>query len=155
MNGRRKALLKFVSGGSHMDVTGLDVWVAEVEDRPGALGERLNALAAAGVNLECIISQRGPDPGGPVRVFLTPVKGAKQMKAAREAGFEKAVNIGTLRVVASNKAGLLAGMAQTLGAEGINLRGVTATATGRQAIIYLGLNAGDDKKAARVLKRIK
>lgn len=138
-----------------MDVTGLDVWAAEVEDRPGALAEKLNTLAAAGANLEFVISQRGPDGAGPVRVFLAPIKGAKLMRAAREAGFEKAEEIGTLRVQAPDKPGLLATMTQALAAQGINLRGVTATAAGRQSITYFGLNAADAKKAAKVLKGLK
>jgi hypothetical protein len=138
-----------------MDVTALDVWAAEVEDRPGALAERLDALAAAGVNLEFIISQRGIGDTGPVRVFVAPIKGVKQMKAARAAGFEKTVELRTLRVQAPNKRGLMAVMAKALGDQGINLSGVTATAAGRQAIAYLGLKTGDEKKTARVLKGLK
>lgn len=138
-----------------MDVTGLDVWVADVEDRAGALAERLNALAASGLNLEFVVSQRGPEGAGPVRVFVAPIKGAKQMKAARGAGFEKA-SIRVLRVEAKDRAGLLAEMAQAIGAHGVNMRGAAATVAGRQAIAHLGFNSADDaKKAAKALKAIK
>jgi hypothetical protein len=138
-----------------MDITGLDVWVADVEDRPGALAEKLHALAAAGINLEFIISQRGANGIGPVRVFVAPVKVAKQMKAARAAGFEKTVELRTLRVQAPDKRGLLAAISKALGAEGINLSGVTATVAGRQSITYMGFAAADVKKAARALKALK
>jgi len=140
-----------------MKVAGLDVWVAEVEDRAGALGEKLSALAAAGVNLEFMISQRGPDVGtAPVRVFVAPIKGAKRVQAAQAAGFQKAENVFTLRVQGTDKKGLLAAMTGALGAAGINLRGATATVAGRQSITYMAVAGAEEaKKAVKILKAVK
>ncbi len=139
-----------------MKVAGMDVWVTEVEDRPGAVAEKLGALAAAGVNLEFIISQRGPEGIGPVRVFVAPIKGTKRIAAAQQAGFLKAENVCTLRIQGPDKKGLLAAMTGALGAQGINLRGVTATAAGRQSITHLAVTGADDaKKAAKILRALK
>ena len=140
-----------------MVVKSLEVWTTEVEDRPGALGEKLDALAKAGANLEFMISQRGPiDNPAPVRVFVGPVKGAKRVQAAEAAGFKKAESAFTLRLQGPDKKGLLACMTGALGAAGINLLGVTATVAGRQSITYLAVTSSEDaKKATKILKGVK
>ena len=38
-----------------------EVWVASVEDKPGALGNKLVALAEAGADLNSIIARRSPE----------------------------------------------------------------------------------------------
>jgi len=139
-----------------MKVSGLEVWTTELEDQPGKLGEKLGVLAKAGANLEFMISQRGLDAMPPVRVFVGPIKGAKRVRAAEEAGFKKAEGVFTLRVQGTDKKGLLAAMSGALGAAGINLLGVTATVAGKQSITYMAV-AGEEeaKKATKILKALK
>ena len=139
-----------------MKVAGLEVWTTELEDRPGKLAEKLAALAKVGVNLEFMISQRGPDAMAPVRVFVGPIKGAKRVRAAQEAGLQKLEGIFTLRIQGADKKGLLAAMTVALGAQGINLVGATATVAGKQSITYMAVEGADNAKlAARLLKRVK
>ena len=41
-----------------------DVWVASLEDKPGALGNKLATLADAGADLGFIIARRAPNKPG-------------------------------------------------------------------------------------------
>ncbi len=38
-----------------------DVWIASLEDKPGALAAKLAALADAGADLDFVIARRSPD----------------------------------------------------------------------------------------------
>jgi hypothetical protein len=67
----------------------VDTWVAAIKDKPGELAAKLKALAAAGVNLEFVIARRSPEKRGTGVVFVTPIKTAKQVRAASAAGFKK------------------------------------------------------------------
>ncbi|MGH7774989.1 MAG: amino acid-binding protein, partial [Candidatus Binatia bacterium] len=60
----------------------VDVWVAEIDDRPGGLAEKLEALVKAGANFEFVISRRAPEKPGKGVVFLTPIRGTAQKRAA-------------------------------------------------------------------------
>ncbi|KPK76996.1 MAG: amino acid-binding protein, partial [Phycisphaerae bacterium SM23_30] len=72
-----------------LDVSKVDVWAATIKDRPGSLAVKMKALSEAGVNLEFVIARRTPEKKGMGVVFVTPIKGARQVKAAQAAGFEK------------------------------------------------------------------
>ena len=77
-----------------LKVSQIDVWVGSIQDRPGGLNDKLAALAQGGVNLEFIMARRAPDQPGKGVVFLTPIKGARQAKAAAAAGFRKTGSVG-------------------------------------------------------------
>ena len=52
-----------------------DVWAATIEDKPGGLANKLEALAKVGANLEFVLARRTPERGpGQGVVFLTPLK---------------------------------------------------------------------------------
>ena len=59
-----------------LTVTKMDVWAAQIEDKPGGLAKLLGALAGAGANLEWLFARRNPANAGKGVAFLTPVKGA-------------------------------------------------------------------------------
>jgi len=80
-----------------LKVNRTDTWAAAIDDRPGGVADKLAVLAAAGVNLELIIARRAPERRGSGVVFVTPLKGAKQIKAAGVAGFQKTDSLHTLR----------------------------------------------------------
>jgi hypothetical protein len=132
----------------------VDVWVAPIEDKPGALAAKLGALSVAGANLQFLLARRkGEEPGLGV-VFLTPLKGAAQMRAASSAGFNKVERVQAVRVEATDKPGLAAALTQKVADAGINLRGFSAAAIGKTALLYLGFdNAADAAKAAKLLKK--
>jgi len=138
-----------------LDISRVDVWIASMEDHPGSLAKKLDTLAKAGVSLEFAIARRAPEKLGTGVVFATPIKGARQVKAAREAGFEKAESLGSLRIVAANKPGVGAGLAKRLGDAGINLRGFSGVAIGKRAVFYLAFDSADDAgKAMRIIRQI-
>jgi hypothetical protein len=136
-----------------LKVERVDTWAASLKDEPGGLAEELGALAAAGVNLEFMVARRAPDkPGGGV-VFVTPIKGAAQCRAARKAGFEKSKSLNTIRIEGADKAGLAAKMAQAVGDKGINLRGFSAAAIGRKIVAHVAVDtSADATKASRILR---
>jgi hypothetical protein len=138
-----------------LDVSRTDTWAATIDDRPGELAEKLAALTAAGANLEFIIARRAPERRGSGVVFVTPLKGAKQVKAAKAAGFEKTASLHSLRVEGADKPGMGAKLTQALAKAGINLRGFSAAAIGKRYVTHLALDsAREAARAAAVLRRL-
>ncbi len=133
----------------------VDVWAAEMEDRPGGLAEKLEALTRAGGNFEFMISRRAPEKPGTGVVFLTPIKGAAQKRAAQESGFNTTDTLHSVRAEGPDRAGLGAKATRALADAGINLRGVSAAALGRRSVTYFAFdNAADAANAIRILKRV-
>jgi hypothetical protein len=138
-----------------LKVSRTDVWAAAIEDRPGGLADKLAALADAGANLEFIIARRTPERGGKGVVFVTPVKGAKQVKAAKAAGFKKTDRLHSLRLDGADRRGVGARITRALAEAGVNLRGLSAAAIGRNFVTHLALDtAREAAQAAGVLKKI-
>ena len=138
-----------------LNVTRVDVWAARIQDKPGGLTKKLAALAEAGAQLEFVIARRAPDKPGTGVVFLTPLKGAAQIRAARKAGFEKTKSLCSVRIEGPDKPGLGARMTEALAEAGINLRGLSAAALGKRCIVYLAVDSSADAtKATRILKRL-
>lgn len=132
-----------------------DVWAATVEDRPGAAANKLEALAAAGANLEFIIGRRSPEKQGSGVLFVTPIKGAKQLKAAQAAGFKRTAALNSVRIEGADKPGIGAQITKALAASGINLRGISAAALGKTFVTHLALDSdADAAKAASILKKL-
>ena len=44
-----------------MQVERMDTWAASLEDKPGSLASKLDALSTAGVNLEFVIARWTPE----------------------------------------------------------------------------------------------
>lgn len=138
-----------------LNVTRADVWAATIEDRPGGVHEKLAALSSAGANLEFVVSRRAPDQPGKGVVFVTPLKGAKQTKAAEAAGFRKSAGLQSLRIEGADKPGVGTAMTKALAEAGINLRGLSGAAIGPRFALYLALDKPEDAaKAARLLKKL-
>lgn len=134
-------------------VSRVDTWAAGMKDQPGALAGKLDALTEAGANLEFVIARRthSGDDGGVV--FVAPLKGAKQLRAAKDAGFAKAESMHSLRVEAPDKPGLGAQITRALAELDINLRGVSAAAVGRRSVCYLAFDSAKDaQRASRKLR---
>ena len=133
----------------------VNVWAAEIEDRPGGLAHRLQALKDAGVNLEFVISRRAPEKEGTGVVFVTPIKGAKQIRAAQAAWFNKTDSLHGLRIQGADKPGMGATLTTALGQAGINLRGVSAAAIGNQFVMFIAFDNDQDlAKAMKVIRTL-
>ena len=137
-----------------MEVSRVDVWVAPIEDEPGGLAVKLEALAAAGADLEFVIARRAPDKPGTGVVFLAPIKGAAQIRAAKAAGLKRAATMAPLRVAGPDKPGIGSKLMRMLADAGINLRGMSAARIGRKFVVYLSFDSkADSAQAARVLRK--
>ena len=137
-----------------LNLSRVDVWAAEIEDKPGALANKLQILAAGGANLEFVISRRADREGMGV-VFVSPIKGAKAVRAARAAWFDKTASLHCLRFQGPDKPGAGAKITTALAEAGINLRGLSAAAVGKQFIMYIAFDVDQDiKKSAGVLKKL-
>ena len=135
-----------------LKVTKAEVWVATIEDRAGGAADKLEALSRAGASLEMLLARRTEQPGQGV-MFVTPVKGARAVKAAQAAGFGKPENIHSVRVEGSDKPGLGSKIARALGSAGVSFRGVSAVAIGRKFISYIACDSAED--AARAIATLK
>src|SRR3954465_15058818 len=144
----------FLEGAMALKATKAEVWAATIEDRPGGAAEKLEALARGGASLEMLLARRAEQRGRGV-MFVTPVKGAKAVKAAQAAGFGRPENIHSGRVEGSDKPGLGSKIARALGEARVSFRGVSAVAIGRKFISYIACdNAEDVAKAISVLKKL-
>lgn len=138
-----------------LQITRTDVWHAGMKDRPGGLNVKLTKLAEAGVNLEFLIARRSPKKPGTGVVFVTPIKGPKQLNAAKKAGFKKSKSIFAVRVACSDRAGLGALLTAQIASAGINMRGASAASIGKKAIFNFAFGStADAAKAVRALKKL-
>ena len=136
-----------------LQVQRVDTWAASMDDQPGGLAVKLQALAAAGANLEFMIARRAPDKPGTGVVFVTPIKGAAQARAAGAAGFSRSTSLHTVRVEGTDKPGLGAQITEAIAAKGINLRGFSAAAIGRKFVAHIAVDSSADAtKVGRVLR---
>ncbi len=76
-----------------------DVWAAPIQDRPGALSELLASLHDAGADLQFINSRRAPEKPGTGVVFVTPLQGDQEIRAAAELGFNVTQSLHSIRVM--------------------------------------------------------
>ena len=138
-----------------LKVQRVDTWTASMVDKPGGLAPKLTALAEAGVNLEFVIARRCPDKPGTGVVFVTAIKGAKQVRAARKLGFKPTKSLHTVRAEGADKKGEGAKITTALAAAGLNLRGLSAAAIDDRFVCHVALDTtAAATKAVKVLKSI-
>ena len=131
----------------------VQIWVAGMKDKPGALAEKLAGLARAGAQLEFVLARRAPEKPGTGVVFLAPLRSAKEKAAAKKLGFHKSKSLIAVRVEGADKPGLGAKITGALAEAGINLRGMSAGVIGKRFVLYVALDSDKDAgKAVRVLK---
>ena len=138
-----------------LKVQRVDTWAAPLQDKPGGLAAKLDALARANVNLEFLIARRAPDKPGKGVVFVTPVVGAARVRAARAAGFRKTTSLHTVRFQGADRRGVGAKITRALAEHGLNVRGLSAAAMGGKFVAHLALDtAADAAKALRLLRAL-
>src|SRR5437588_8373859 len=82
------------------------VWSGDVADQAGGIAAKLSLLAQAGANLEYIYTRRTPEKPGTGVLYVAPVTGPLQVRAARSAGLTETHDSIVLRVEGDNAAGL-------------------------------------------------
>ena len=75
----------------------VDVWAATIEDKPGQLAHLLTELREAGADLQFVIARRAESGKGVV--FVTPLRGDREIAAAAQVGFNVAHTLHSVRVM--------------------------------------------------------
>ena len=133
-------------------ITKENVWVGEIEDRAGALAEKLEAVSRVGVNLEFMIARRAPEKPGTGVVFMAPFRGEESARVALQAGLSQWTSAATLRIEGPDRPGLGALITWTVANDGINVRGFSGAKLGDKSVFYLALDSANDAdKAAEAL----
>ena len=125
-----------------------EVWAASIEDKPGALAHKLTALAESGADLEFLIARRTPDKPGAGVVFVTPLRGDKEIRAATQLGFSVSNSLHSVCVEGTNQPGIRAKLMQKLAAAGLNVRGASAASVGTQFVMHLAFDSDKDAATA-------
>lgn len=132
----------------------VNVWAASIRDECGGLTNLLTGLREAGADLDFIIARRQAEMPGSGVVFVTPLRGDREIAAAAELGFNVTTSIKSLRIEGENKAGVAAELTEKLAAAGINLRGLSASVSGARFVIFIGLDSAEDaEKAVNILQQ--
>lgn len=133
----------------------VDVWAAVIKDAPGGLAKILSGLRDAGADLDFIIARRAPDKPGTGVVFVTPLRGDREIAAAATMGFNVTSSIKSVRVEGENRPGAAAKLTEKLAAAGINLHGFSGAVIGPKFILYIGLDTAEDAaKAVGILEQL-
>jgi hypothetical protein len=137
-----------------LSVERVDVWAATIEDKAGGLAQVLSALRDAGADLQFVVARRTPEASGKGVVFVAPLRGELEIRAAMQVGFNVTPSLHSVRVMGLDQMGIVGQLAQMLADGGINLRGVSAAVLGTQFIAYLAVDSLDDaEKAMDILQR--
>jgi hypothetical protein len=128
------------------------IWSGEIADTAGGMASKLAPLAEVGANLEYISTRRLPDRPGTGVLFVAPVTGAAQVRAARTAGLSESHQTIVLRVEGDNEAGLGYRLTQQWATAGINLQGLTMAVLGNKFVGYAAFDSvADANRAAQIL----
>jgi hypothetical protein len=127
----------------------VEVWAGELEDRPGALSSRLAHVMMNGhANLEMVVARTHHEKPGCAVLFLAPLMGDESKRAALDVGLSPAKHFPVVRIKGPDRPGLVAGIAGTLAHDDINIKGLTASAVGGEAVVYVRLESEEAARAA-------
>jgi hypothetical protein len=136
--------------------TKAEVWAVGIDDRAGGVADKLEPLAKAGASFEMVFARRTPENPGKGMLFVTPVKGAKVIRAAKEAGMGIPPTIFSVRVEGTDRPGLGARIARVVGEAGVSFRGISGFAIGKKFVSFIACDSAQDQaKAVAALKKLK
>jgi hypothetical protein len=128
------------------------VWSGEVADRAGGVASKLSALAQADANLEFILTRRQPERPGTGVLYVAPITGPAQVRAARAAGLAETQNPIVLRVEGDNEAGLAHRLTQQWAMAGISMEGLTMAVLKNNFVGFAAFDSvADANRAAQIL----
>jgi len=130
-----------------------EVWAASLEDKPGALANKLTGMAEAGADLDFVIARRAPDKPGTAVVFVTPLRGDAEIEAASELGFAATNRLHSVRVEGRNERGIAGKLTQKVADAGLNLRGFSGAVIGTQFVLHLAFDTAETAQKAVALLR--
>lgn len=121
----------------------VQVWSAEVPDRPGAAAAKLERLAQSGADLEFIFTRPHPKHPDTTIIFVAPITGDDQIQTARAAGLAPALDVAMLVVEGENRPGIAYDLMSKLAVAGINLRGISISSVANRFAAYLAFDNPD------------
>ena len=128
------------------------VWSCEITDQPGSVAQKLANLAQADANLEYIFTKRLPHKPGFGILYVAPVTGPSQVRAAKAAEMHEADHPIVRRIEGDNETGLAHHVTQQWAIAGINLQGLTMAVMGNKFIGYAAFDTVNDaNRAAQIL----
>jgi predicted amino acid-binding ACT domain protein len=131
------------------------VYHAEVEDKPGGIAAMLKQLAEAGAHLEYVYSQRSLTKPGVGDLYVAPLTGTAELKAAKAVGLHEVSEPIVMRVEGDDTAGLGGRLTQTWEMAGINLHGLVLSALQGKFIGYVTFDTPQDaNRAATILAEL-
>jgi predicted amino acid-binding ACT domain protein len=87
-------------------------------------------------------------------VFVTPLQGDREIRAAANVGFNVTRRLHSVRIMGRDRPGIAAELTQKLADGGINLRGFSASVIGTQFVAYVAVDAPSDaNKAIEILEK--
>ena len=131
------------------------VWATEVKDEPGGVSGKLNALDQAGADLEYVYTQRLLEKPGHGFLYVAPLAGNEQLKAARANGMHEVNDPVVMRLEGDNTAGLAGRLKHAWATAGINLHGAIMTVIGMKFVGFVTFDSVEDaNKEARILAEV-
>jgi hypothetical protein len=128
------------------------IWSSEIVDQAGGMAGKLASLAQAGANLEYISTRRQPERPGSGILYVAPVTGPAQVRAARLAGLSEVQDPVVIRVEGDNEAGLGYRLTQQWALAGINLKGLSMAVLGGKFVGFAAFDSVNDaNRAAQIL----
>jgi hypothetical protein len=128
------------------------IWSSEIVDQAGGMAGKLAPLAQAGANLEYISTRRRPEQPGSGILYVAPVTGPAQVRAARLAGLAEVQDPVVIRVEGDNEAGLAYRLTQQWALAGINLQGLSMAVLGGKFVAFAAFDSVTDaNRAAQIL----
>jgi hypothetical protein len=128
------------------------VWSGEVADQAGGVASKLAFLAQAGANLEYVFTKRLSDKPGSGILYVAPVTGATQVRAARAAGLTEVSSPVLRRIEGDNEAGLAHRLTQQWALAGISLQALSMAVLGGKFVGYAAFDTVEAaNRAAQIL----
>jgi hypothetical protein len=102
----------------------------------------------AGADFNFIIARRTPESPGSGVVYVTPIRGDREVKAASTLGFSLTRSVDAVCFEADNKPGVTARLTGLIADAGINIRGLSVAVIGTRFIAYIGFDNTNDAETA-------
>jgi hypothetical protein len=121
-------------------------------DQAGGVAAKLAMLAQAGTNLEYIYTRRQSDKPGTGVLYVAPISGPLQTRAAQSAGLHESSQPVVLRVEGDNQAGLGHRLTHEWSRAGLSLHGLMMSVVGDKFVGYASFDTPTDaNRAAAIL----
>ena len=124
------------------------VWSCEVVDERGATAAKLSFLAQSGANLEYIYTQRLPNKPGKGILYVAPITGPAQQRAAKAGNLHEVDLPVVHRIEGDNEAGLGHRLTQQWAVTGISFHGLTMAVLGSKFVGYVAFDTVADASVA-------